>query len=199
LIRRIKVSPRNPQSAAQVSQRGILRQCAQGYRTLTDAEQTAWKTAGAKYKSRPTLGQSGPLTGLQLYVKINAALLTIGDPVVNVPPAAPVPQPTSVVGLEATNVDGVVTLKLTTTDAPPEGTMLWACAPQSAGVSRPVGPCYLGTLGVPVASKIDISAAYKAKFGEPAADSRVFVQVNTNINGWEGLRDRFNVRIPAAA
>ena len=199
LIRRIKVSPKNPQTGTQIAQRSGLKQCAQAYDQLTDAQQKAWVSAALKIKSRPTLGQGGPLTGLQLFVRINAAAMTTGAEMVQVPPAVPAPQATGVTGVTVTAAGGVVTkIELVCGGEPPENTMLWGCAPQYSGVTRPVGPRYLGTLNAPVAGKIDITAIYVAKFGAPPLNSRVFVQVNTNQNGWEGLRETFNARVPQA-
>ena len=49
------------------------------------AQQDAWIVAAAGYKSTPTLGQSGPLTGLQLFVRINCKLGLLGQEPVDVP------------------------------------------------------------------------------------------------------------------
>jgi hypothetical protein len=191
------VSPKNPRSSAQTSQRSILRESAKAYDALSDVQQQAWVTAAAKLSSKPTLGQSGPLTGLQLYVKVNAALLTIGAPTVSLPPAAPADSGSKVTGLTVENSAGTVTLKLTTSAAPPDGTMLWACAPQNSGVRRLVSPRYLGTLDSPGKDgTIDITSIYAEKFGAPVANQRVFVQVNTNITGYEGIRQTFSGRVP---
>ena len=197
LIRRTKVSPKNPQTGAQVQQRSILTQSAQAFDALTEAQQNTWNSAAAKYKSRPTLGQSGPLTGLQLFVKVNASNLTVGAPLVDVPPAVPAPVALNITGLTATLAAGVVTLKLTTTDAPPDGTMLWGCAPENSGVRRAMSPRYLGICGNPANGAVDITAQYTAKFGAPTKGSRIFVQANTNQNGWEGLRQTFSALVPA--
>ena len=199
LIRRSKVTPQNPKTAAQVSQRSILTQCAQGYDALTDVQQQAWITTAAGYKSTPTLGQSGPLTGLQLYVRLNAARMTIGMPAAAAPPPPPAPQGSNVTGLVITNSGSAVTLKLTTSDEPPDGTMLWGAAPEKSGVRRAVSPRCLGTLDSAVNNAVDITAQYVAKFGAPAAGQRVFVQVNTNLLGWEGQRLTFKARVPASA
>ena len=58
---------------------------------------------------------------------------------------------------------------------------------------------YLGTLGSPVGNAIDISTAYKAKYGSPTVGSKVFVQVNQNIDGWEDIPRQFWAIVPAAS
>jgi len=66
LIRRTLATPRNPRTAAQQVIRQSLATQAAAYDQLTDAQQEAWIAAAAQMQSKPTLGQSGPLTGLQL-------------------------------------------------------------------------------------------------------------------------------------
>ena len=198
LIRRMKVSPRNPHSSAQTVQRSIFKQCAQAYKALTDVQQNAWIAAAARHRTSPTLGQSGPLTGLQLYVKLNAAMQTIGGNSMTTPPAAPAAQATHVSGLTITNTSGTIALNLDTTDSPPDGTMLWACAPQNSGVRRLVSPRFLGTLTSPTNNKINITTLYADKFGAPKVGDRVYVEVCTNSNGWEGVREVFSARVPSA-
>ena len=61
---------------------------------------------------QPTLGQSGPLTGLQLYTKLNAALAIVAEPPVSAPPAKPTFDPNVAQSLEITNLAGVVAIKL---------------------------------------------------------------------------------------
>ena len=66
LIRRTLATPRNPRTAAQQVIRQSLATQAAAYDQLTDAQQEGWIAAAAQMQSKPTLGQSGPLTGLQL-------------------------------------------------------------------------------------------------------------------------------------
>ena len=138
LIRRTKVTPANPRSVAQLSIRQNLATQAGAYAQLTDAQQQAWIQTAASMKSRPTLGQSGPLTGLQLFTKLNCTLLDVGAPTVTTPPAKPVIAPLPIDGLQITNTAGTIAIKLHTTAAPGAHTMLRASAPQSAGTRRPV-------------------------------------------------------------
>jgi hypothetical protein len=101
--------------------------------------------------------------------------------------------------LEITNTAGAIALKLHTTDAPAEGTMLWGCAPVSAGVSRATSPRLLGTLSTPSNGYVDITSAYTGRFGAPAAGQRVFVQVQANVDGYQGPRQTLACRVPASS
>jgi hypothetical protein len=80
LIRRTLVTPSNPRTSEQLVVRGLLAQQARRFDGLTDAQQDAWNTAADGYQSTPSLGQSGPLTGLQLFVRINCKLGLLGHP-----------------------------------------------------------------------------------------------------------------------
>ena len=101
--------------------------------------------------------------------------------------------------MEITNVAGVITLRLHTTGSPPDGTMLRACAPQKSGCRRGEDYRLLGTLDSPVANYITITTPYTTRFGVPAVDTRVFVSVNANVDGYEGIPLVFSARVPVAA
>ncbi len=62
LLRRTLVTPRNPRTGAQQVIRQNLATQAAAYDQLTDAQQEAWVAAAAQIQSKPSLGQSGPLT-----------------------------------------------------------------------------------------------------------------------------------------
>ena len=192
------MTPRNPRSGAQQLIRQNLSTQAAAYDQLTDAQQEAWIAAAAQIQSKPSLGQSGPLTGLQLFTKVNCALLAIGAPTVTLPPAKSLLSPLPVDGLQITNTGEAITMKLHTTNAPPDGTMLRACAPQNSGCRRGVSYRILGTLDSPANGYVDITSAYTGRFGAPAAGKRVFVSVNANVNGYEGIPLVFSARVPAS-
>ena len=199
LIRRTLATPRNPRTAAQQVIRQSLATQAAAYDQLTDAQQEGWIAAAAQMQSKPTLGQSGPLTGLQLFTKVNCALLAIGGDPVTTPPAKPLFDPLPVDALAITNVAGAITIRLHTTGTPPDGTMLRACPPQQSGCRRGVGYRVLGSLDAPVNNYIDITTPYAGRFGAPEVGKRVFVSVNANINGYEGIPLVFSARVPTAA
>ena len=114
-------------------------------------------------------------------------------------PARSLLSPLPIDGLEITNTAGVIALKLHTTDAPPDGTMLRACAAQKSGCRRGVSYRLLGTLDSPSNNYITITSAYTGRFGVPAVGKRVFVSVNANVNGYEGIPLVFSARVPASA
>jgi hypothetical protein len=199
LIRRQWVVPANPQSPEQLQVRSRLTQLASGFDALTQQQQDTWNLAAANHQTRATLGQSGPLTGLQLYVKLNSTLLEFGQARADVPPPYPafpalVPQ-----NLVITNTDGDIKLALTCPAGPAENTILRGSAPQRSGVRRLPGVRVLGTVPAPVAGAADIPGLYTARFGVPAVGSRLFVQLNQFVDGWQSPRVTFTALVPAAA
>ena len=198
LIRRSWVVPANPRTAEQLTARSRLSTAAAAYDALTEAQQDAWIAAAAQEQSRSTLGQSGPLTGLQLYTKINAALAIVGEPVASVPPAKPAFDPNVCQSLEVTNPGGVVAIKLVCTGTSSAFNLVRAAAPQNSGTRRPMSIRYLGELPAVEAGKADITALYTAKFGAPVAGQRLFIQSNQMLDGWQELPIAFTGLVPAA-
>jgi hypothetical protein len=71
--RRRYARPKDPRTVAQLLNRGRFRTASKRYhRVLTDEQRDACIAAGAKVRSRPRLGQSGPLTGQQYWIRRDA-------------------------------------------------------------------------------------------------------------------------------
>ena len=74
-IRRRYLSPRDPRTPAQLRSRSRLSAAAKQYSySLTEKRRDACIAAGAKLRSRPRLGQFGPLTGQQYSIRRQYAL-----------------------------------------------------------------------------------------------------------------------------
>lgn len=199
LIRRSWVVPANPQSPDQLVVRSRLAARAAAWDTLTEAQQDAWITAAASEQTRPSLGQSGPLTGLQLYVKINANLDLVGEPIVTDPPAKPVWDANVTQSLELTNVANVVALKLVCTGTSDAFNLVRAAPPQNSGTRRPITWRTLGELPEIQTGKADITALFTAKFGAPQVGQRVFIQSYQMENGWTDVGKTYTGVIPASS
>ena len=197
LIRRQFVVPRNPQTLPQQEVRGTLANIAARFDSLTTAQQDAWSTAGAAYQTRATLGQSGPMTGLQLFVKINATLTLLGQAAVDSPPAVPQFPALAPQNLVITNTGGVVALKLTTPSDPGENTIVRGSKPVSAGIRAVPGVVMLGICPAPVLGSCDITALYTAEYGVPPVGKQVFVQCNQHVDGYQSLPMTFSAVVPA--
>jgi hypothetical protein len=197
-ISRTLVIPSNPRTPAQQSQRGIFATVTAGWRALTEAQRAAWTAAAKRYLSPRRCGTQGPLTGSQLYTKLNCVLLTFGQDQIDAPVARPSFTTLAPQSLVIANTAGVITLKLTCPTAPGTNTVIRASAPLSQGVEVP-GPQYiLGTCPVPAAGSADITSLYVAKFGLPAPADKVFVSANMFQDGWESFPSVFSAVVPAA-
>src|ERR1035438_9973413 len=88
-ISRALVIPTNPRTPAQMLIRNRLSGVAAQWRQLSQEQRDAWTAAAKACNSKPSDGQSGTLTGSQLFTKINVALLTIRAPAVTKSPDTP--------------------------------------------------------------------------------------------------------------
>jgi hypothetical protein len=199
LIRRTLVTPSNPRTSEQLVVRGLLAQQARRFDGLTDAQQDAWNTAADGYQSTPSLGQSGPLTGLQLFVRINCKLGLLGQDPVDVPPVSPQFTALAPQNLVITNAGGVVALKLTCPTSPGQNTVLRASPPQNSAVRACRNYRIVGMCPTPAAGSADITSLYVAAFGTVPAGKRIFVRASTMVNGFESLPREFQARVPASA
>ena len=199
LIRRTLAIPANPRTEQQLAVRSLLGQQTRRFDGLTDAQQDAWNVAAAGYRSTPSLGQSGPLTGLQLFVRINSKLGLLGQAPVDAPPVAPQFPALAPQGLVITNTAGVVAVKLTCVGDPGENTVLRACPPQNSAIRACDNYRIIRTCPAAVAGVADITALYASEFGAaPGAGKRLFVRASTMVDGFESLPRQFQARVPAA-
>jgi hypothetical protein len=198
LVRRILVTPKNPRTDRQLEVRELLVQQARRFDALTDAQQDAWNVVANGFQSRPSLGQSGPLTGLQLFVRINCKLGLLGQDAVDAPPVAPQFPSLAVQSLVITNTAGVIAVKLACPTNPGESTVLRASPPQNSAIRACRNFRIIGICPAPADGSADITALYTAEFGAVPAGKRLFVQASTMVNGFESLPRQFQARVPAA-
>src|ERR1039457_3251393 len=121
-ISRAFVIPGNPRTASQMDVRRALGSVTARWRTLTEDQRNAWRVTAKTKNTVPRLGQSGPLTGSQLFAKINCSLATLGGNQVVTPPSFPQFPDNPVGSLVITNVSGVISLKLGCASAPGDNT-----------------------------------------------------------------------------
>jgi hypothetical protein len=195
---RTKVIPANPNTASQQTVRGAFTTASQNWDTLTQAQQLAWIAAAANYQTRKVLGMSGPLTGNQMFVRINTNLAEVGQPGVDVPPVTPAIPAVGSVNLVITNTAGVIALRLTTPVDPGEGQVVKGSAPVKNGVHRNPGTVTLGTTPAPAQGSCVITGLYTAKFGVPPVGTKVFVECYQTLNGFDGPRVTFSAVVPTA-
>ena len=77
--------PYNPRSPAQCAIRGVFATVSKRWRTLTQEQRDVWIAVAWTKWSKPRCFQQGRLTGCQLFVKTNVALVHRGEPQVDLP------------------------------------------------------------------------------------------------------------------
>lgn len=181
--------PVNPQSVRQLFIRNALASQAQAWRGLTDAQRQTWILGALNFPITDPFGDTIILSGEQLFIQLNTALINISQPLLTF-----CPSPQSLVGftsltLTASNV--LVSAAFTPTPTPAaQSTVVYATRPLSPGIN------FFGTefrqiavLGVGLPSPANLTVAYTAKFGAPPpTGSRVaikFVPVS-NVSGQIG-------------
>jgi hypothetical protein len=197
-VRRTWVVPANPSTVRQAAARARFTAAIGEFHALTTAQQDAWNAAARNQNSRSRLGTNGPLTGMQLYVKLATVIKMLGEDQETTPPGTVVLGEATPQNLVAANANDVVSLKLTCPTAVAEGTVLRASAPVQNSVRRTPSLDVLGTVPAVVAGSSDITTLYTARHGAPVAGQRVFVSVQTSSHGYLGPAKVFTAVIPAS-
>ena len=157
-ISRTLAIPENPRTDAQMSVRVNLGRVAARWRKLTEPQRIEWMEAASAVKSNSRLGQSGALSGFQLFAKINCALAQFGQDQVDTPPLRPEFPDLAPQNLVITNTAGAVTLKLTCPADPGQNTIVRGSKPLSQGVQVCKDFRILGTCPAPADGSADITA-----------------------------------------
>jgi hypothetical protein len=197
-ISRALVIPSNPRTVPQTTVRANLARVTARWRSLQEAQRAAWTAAASGVRSASRLGQSGPLTGQQLFNKINCTLAQFGQAQVDVPPARPQFPILAPASLVITNAAGVIALKLTCATDPSESTIVRGSKPVSQGFGNFTDFRVLGMCPAPAQGSADITSLYTARYGAPPVGTKVFVSVNQLVDGWEDRPVTFSAIVPAA-
>jgi len=211
------VAPKQPGTAAQRAVWGNMTEFSRVWNELSDERRAAWRRRAEEVRRRPSLGQSGPLDGAQLFKKINTVLRTCGREPLLDPPPLPAFRPNPVAGFVIREVKGGISLKLKVApdirwDARParEDLMVSAWAPCNAGVDKNRHYAFLGLLPTPRGGMSEITKLYLKKLKEwrklkdksyhiPPEGSRIFIRVWQQTDGWEHELGMFrgNALVPA--
>ncbi len=197
-VARPRVASKNPRTLAQQRVRGALSRFATRWRKLSEDRRLAWIGAGREHQTTPRLGQSGHLTGCQLYIKINCTLALIGAPPVDDPPARPKFSRNPVGALTISNDASTIALKLEVPSSPEHHVMVMATRPCSQGISRPRRFALLGALPQATSGVADITDLFVAKYGIPPVASRVFIRTFQVADGWEDQPKDVTAVVPGA-
>ena len=188
----------NPQTGSQMAVRRRFATYIRAWSGLSVNQRLAWNDAAKTYLSKARLGQSGPLTGAQLFTRLNYNLASMGASSVVVPPMAvtfPAMVPS---GFTITTTVGVIKLSLTCGDDPTEYTVVSASGGVSPGRSVDRDIRVLGACPQPVLGKSDITALWAAQFGDPVVGKKIFVSVHQMIDGFTDIPVKWDAIVPSA-
>jgi len=173
---RTKVTPVNPQTAAQQAARNRLTTFSQGWRGLTQAQIAAWNAAVQAFARNNVFADIVNPTGKNLYTALNINLDLIGQSPISTPPL-PSGGGEVVAGAVVMTNGGAKTVAHTGSTA---GHTVLVYATQ--GVSP--GKLFvkndfrlITTFTGGSASPANIATAYQTKFGEPPVGTRVAVRL----------------------
>jgi hypothetical protein len=198
------VLPLNPRTPPQRLMRAIVAALAKDWSgRLTPEQRAAWNAYAEKVNSRWRSGQ-GPISGQNLYVKLNSILGLIGRPTRLWPPRRAKFYRSPAVGLRLSRCEGRVRVELVVVGPVVRDLMVFGAAPCSAGWSKLRHPVYLGLVlaeggraGELVERRFDLTDWYVGRFGEPAPGQRVFIRVRQQRNGWESAPKDVSDVVPA--
>jgi hypothetical protein len=175
---RNKVTPLNPQTAAQVEARSLLAQFSQGWRALTQVQRDAWSAAVSNWTTTDVFGDSVKPTGATLYIRLNINISIAGGTPINTPPA-----PIGVVALTAISLDAAETgdlfeVSFAATPIPAGHAMVVESTTYlSPGISNANSQFrVISVLATAIASPQDVWQQQIDKFGGLVAGQKVFVR-----------------------
>lgn len=189
---RTKVTPTNPQTTAQQTSRNILGSLSASWRNLSESDRQGWLSSVDLFSKTNIFGDSYKPSGKNLYVGLNANLLSIGaTPSDSAPDLADVP----VYILESIGIEvglGIIDLNASTAYPGAGFTVVFqATKPMSAGRYNFSGQfatfyTYSSTLA-PTPSTV--YGAYVSKFGAPQEGNKVAIRafVIVNASGQKGV------------
>jgi len=175
---RTKVTPLNPQTAAQVAARSLLASFSQSWRTLTEAQRNAWNSVVDQWATTDVFGDIINPSGSTLFIRLNINVSLAGGTALVSPPT-----PVGATALPDLLVTADFSTQIMLIDSDifevPVGHALVVDATPmlSPGISNAKSKFrVIQTFPAAATMTLDISAAYIAKFGGMVQGQKVFVR-----------------------
>lgn len=176
---RTKVTPSNPQTEDQVSQRALLASSSQAWKGLTEAQRTAWNGAVGQYATTNVFGDIVNPTGATLHTRLNINVALAGGAAILVPPLPVGITSPAGVSVEADVSGQGVAIDWTSGVVPVGVRRIVEATPQmSPGIYNANNKFrIITTLAAATATGVDVGTAYVAKFGALVAGQKLFVRI----------------------
>ena len=193
---RTKVTPSNPNTVAQMQARGVLASLSQQWATLLESQRLAWNEAVKEWGTTDIFGDIKKPSGINLFVKLNANLISVGFPqVLDVPAKSEVP---AVVVISATYVlsTGDLLINFDTDLANGKRALIRATPKLSAGVSFVKSQFRVIGQDTVQGATVTLSGVYSSKFGILSAGDNVYASVQLVLeNGQKTTEQKAKVLI----
>jgi hypothetical protein len=183
---RKKVTPANPRTVAQSLVRASFGGLSQAWSgTLTAAQRAAWIAYAATYPRLDIFGASITLSGLNMYISLNAALLNVGEPSQVLPPPNNVITPISTdYGSMVATVAPLLTFnQLAAASVGTDEYYIFASKPLPPGRTPQKSDFRFLTMASsaagPYPATIDLHVSYIAKFGSYVAGQQIALLIAT--------------------
>ena len=174
---RTKVTPSNPNTVAQIQARSILASLSQMWQTLTESQRSGWNNAVKEWGTTDIFGDIKNPSGINLFVKLNANLISVGYPqLLDVPAKSEIPAVVVIEGVYKISTD---TLSVYFNNVLADGykALVRATPRLSAGVSFVKSQFRVIDSGIVFADKVAVADVYSTKFGAVSAGDNIFASV----------------------
>lgn len=193
---RTKVTPSNPNTVAQAQARGILGSLSQGWSQLTDSQRQGWNNAVKEWGTTDIFGDIKNPSGINLFVKLNANLVSVGLPQVSdVPARSEVPAVVVTLAVYRISTD-TISFGFDSTLADAHIALVRATPRLSAGVSFVKSQFRVIGYENVVDDALALVGSYSQKFGVPSVGANVYASVQFVLsNGQKTTEQKVKLRI----
>ncbi len=195
---RTKVTPSNPQSVAQVQARSVLASLSQTWQTLTDSQRSGWNEAVKDWGTTDIFGDIKKPSGINLFVKLNANLISGGYPqLLDVPGKMEVPN-VVITSAMFSIANGIMSCYFSSNDANGVRALVRATPTLSAGVSFVKSEFRVVGVEVVLGDSFDLVGAYGARFGTPSVGANIYASIQFVLpNGQKTTEQKVKVQVVA--
>lgn len=193
---RTKVTPSNPNTVAQVQARSVLSSISQMWQTLTESQRSGWNDAVKEWGTTDIFGDIKNPSGINLFVKLNANLMSVGYPaLLDVPAKKEVPLAILIDGALSL-ATGVLKIYFNNILADGYVSLVRATPSLSAGVSFVKSQFRVIGYSTVTNDMADLLDAYIAKFGTPSVGANIYISAQFVLsNGQKTTEQKIKLKV----
>lgn len=175
---RNKVTPVNPQSAAQVAARSLLTSFSQSWRGLTESQRDAWNSVVDQWATTDVFGDIINPSGIALYIRLNANISNAGGAAITSPPTPSGAAALTALSVTAAEAIAAVDVAFAPNPVPADHAMYLESTPNiSPGINNANSRFRnIAVLAPAEASPYAALAEWSSKFGTPLEGQKIFVR-----------------------